>query len=212
MSINQSNLNEVNILLNHKFPKAKLLIVTKTRSITDIKKLIRSGISFFGENRLQEAENKFSNIENRENLSLHLIGPLQTNKVKKALMLFDCIQTRDRMKLIDEILKYKDNFENRTKSFYIQVNIGAEEQKSGINEDDLPSLYRYCLSIKIKIEGLMCIPPNDVDPIPFFQKMVSLRDSIDQSLKLSMGMSNDYKIALDNGSDLIRVGSYIFKQ
>ena len=211
MSINKSNLDDVQFLLNNKFPKAKLLIVTKTRSIIDIKKLIRSGISFFGENRLQEAENKFSNIENRENLSLHLIGPLQTNKVKKALMLFDCIQTIDRKKLIDEILKYKDNIGIRTKSFYIQVNIGAEEQKSGINEDNLKYLYNYCLSFNILIEGLMCIPPNNVDPTPFFQKMVSLRDSIDQSLKLSMGMSNDYKIALDNGSNLIRVGSYFFK-
>ena len=211
MSINKSNLDDVQFLLNNKFPKAKLLIVTKTRSIIDIKKLIRSGISFFGENRLQEAENKFSNIENRENLSLHLIGPLQTNKVKKALMLFDCIQTIDRKKLIDEIFKYKDNIGIRTKSFYIQVNIGAEEQKSGINKDNLQNLYNYCQIMKIQIEGLMCIPPNNVDPTPFFQKMVSLRDSIDQSLKLSMGMSNDYKIALDNGSNLIRVGSYIFK-
>ena len=211
MSINKSNLDDVKVLLNSKFPKAKLLIVTKTRSIIDIKNLIRSGISFFGENRLQEAENKFSNIENRENLSLHLIGPLQTNKVKKALMLFDCIQTIDRKKLIDEIFKYKDNIEVRTKSFFIQVNIGAEEQKSGINEDNLQNFYNYCLSMKIQIEGLMCIPPNNVDPTPFFQRMVTLRDSIDQSLKLSMGMSNDYKIALDNGSNLIRVGSYIFK-
>ncbi len=211
MSINKFNLDEVKALLNDKFPQSKLLIVTKTRSIIDIKKLIQSGISLYGENRLQEAEKKFSNIRNRENLSLHLIGPLQTNKVKKALMLFDCIQTIDRKKLIDEILKHKDNIGNRTKSFYIQVNIGAELQKSGINEDNLPSLYHYCLSMKIQIEGLMCIPPNDVDPTPFFQKMVSLRDSIDQSLKLSMGMSNDYKIALDNGSNLIRVGSYIFK-
>tara|TARA_B100002019_G_scaffold78225_1_gene67496 strand:- start:3126 stop:3761 length:636 start_codon:yes stop_codon:yes gene_type:complete len=211
LSINKSNLDDVQFLLNNKFPKAKLLIVTKTRSIIDIKQLIRSGISFFGENRLQEAENKFSNIENRENLSLHLIGPLQTNKVKKALMLFDCIQTIDRKKLIDEIFKYKDNIGIRTKSFYIQVNIGAEEQKSGINKDNLQNLYNYCQIMKIQIEGLMCIPPNNVDPTPFFQKMVSLRDSIDQSLKLSMGMSNDYKIALDNGSNLIRVGSYIFK-
>lgn len=211
MSINKSNLDDVQFLLNNKFPKAKLLIVTKTRSIIDIKQLIRSGISFFGENRLQEAENKFSNIENRENLSLHLIGPLQTNKVKKALMLFDCIQTIDRKKLIDEISKHKDNIGIRTKSFYIQVNIGAEEQKSGINKDNLQNLYNYCQIMKIQIEGLMCIPPNNVDPTPFFQKMVSLRDSIDQSLKLSMGMSNDYKIALDNGSNLIRVGSYIFK-
>ncbi len=211
MSINKFNLDEVKALLNDKFPQSKLLIVTKTRSIIDINKLIQSGISLYGENRLQEAEKKFSNIRNRENLSLHLIGPLQTNKVKKALMLFDCIQTIDRKKLIDEILKHKDNIGNRTKSFYIQVNIGAELQKSGINEDNLPSLYHYCLSMKIQIEGLMCIPPNDVDPTPFFQKMVSLRDSIDQSLKLSMGMSNDYKIALDNGSNLIRVGSYIFK-
>ena len=126
-------------------------------------------------------------------------------------MLFDCIQTIDRMKLIDEILKYKDNFENRTKSFYIQVNIGSEKQKSGVEVENLPNLYNYCLKMNIQIDGLMCIPPNEENPSYFFQRMVLLRNSIDQSLKLSMGMSNDYKIALDNGSNLIRVGSYFFK-
>ena len=211
MSVNKSNLNAIKILLNQKFPKAKLLIVTKTRTIIEVKELIQSGVSLFGENRLQEAENKFLNIDERDNLSLHLIGPLQTNKVKKALMLFDCIQTIDRMKLIDEILKYKDNFENRTKSFYIQVNIGSEKQKSGIEVKNLPDLYNYCLKMNIQIDGLMCIPPNEENPSYFFQRMVLLRNSIDKSLKLSMGMSNDYNIALDNGSDLIRLGSYIFK-
>ena len=93
MSVNKSNLNAIKTLLNQKFPKAKLLIVTKTRTIIEVKELIQSGVSLFGENRLQEAENKFLNIDERDNLSLHLIGPLQTNKVKKALMLFDCIQT-----------------------------------------------------------------------------------------------------------------------
>ena len=211
MSVNKSNLNAIKTLLNQKFPKAKLLIVTKTRTIIEVKELIQSGVSLFGENRLQEAENKFLNIDERDNLSLHLIGPLQTNKVKKALMLFDCIQTIDRMKLIDEILKYKDNFENRTKSFYIQVNIGSEKQKSGTEVENLPNLYNYCLKMNIQIDGLMCIPPNEENPSYFFQRMVLLRNSIDKSLKLSMGMSNDYKIALDNGSDLIRLGSYIFK-
>lgn len=211
MSVNKSNLNAIKTLLNQKFPKAKLLIVTKTRTIIEVKELIQSGVSLFGENRLQEAENKFLNIDERDNLSLHLIGPLQTNKVKKALMLFDCIQTIDRMKLIDEILKYKDNFENRTKSFYIQVNIGSEKQKSGVEVENLPNLYNYCLKMNIQIDGLMCIPPNEENPSYFFQRMVLLRNSIDKSLKLSMGMSNDYNIALDNGSDLIRLGSYIFK-
>ena len=211
MSVNKSNLNAIKNLLNQKFPKAKLLIVTKTRTIIEVKELIQSGVSLFGENRLQEAENKFLNIDERDNLSLHLIGPLQTNKVKKALMLFDCIQTIDRMKLIDEIVKYKDNFENRTKSFYIQVNIGSEKQKSGIEVENLPNLYNYCLKMNIQIDGLMCIPPNEENPSYFFQRMVLLRNSIDKSLKLSMGMSNDYNIALDNGSDLIRLGSYIFK-
>ena len=211
MSVNKSNLNAIKTLLNQKFPKAKLLIVTKTRTIIEVKELIQSGVSLFGENRLQEAENKFLNIDERDNLSLHLIGPLQTNKVKKALMLFDCIQTIDRMKLIDEILKYKDNFENRTKSFYIQVNIGSEKQKSGVEVENLPNLYNYCLKMNIQIDGLMCIPPNEENPSYFFQRMVLLRNSIDKSLKLSMGMSNDYNIALDKGSDLIRLGSYIFK-
>lgn len=212
MSINKSKLNEVKFLLNQDFPESQLLIVTKTRPVTDVKKLIQLGISLFGENRLQEAENKFSNIEKRNNLSIHLIGPLQTNKVKKALILFDCIQTIDRIKLIDEILKHKDNTGNRTKSFYIQVNIGSEDQKSGIDVESLPDLYTYCIKMNIKIDGLMCIPPNAVNPTPFFERMVSLRDSIDKRLKLSMGMSNDYKIALDNGSNLIRLGSYIFNQ
>lgn len=212
MSINKSNLNEVKSLLNQNFSESRLLIVTKTRPIIDVKKLIQLGISLFGENRIQEAENKFSNIEKRDNLSLHLIGPLQTNKVKKALILFDCIQTIDRIKLIDEILKHIDNTDNRTKSFYIQVNIGSEDQKSGIDVESLPNLYKYCTKMNIKIDGLMCIPPNVANPTPFFERMVSLRDSIDKRLKLSMGMSNDYKIALDNGSNLIRLGSYIFNQ
>ena len=93
----------------------------------------------------------------------------------------------------------------KTWDFHVKTALGIK------NEDNLKNLYNYCLSANIQIEGLMCIPPNDVDPKPFFQKMVSLRDSIDLSLKLSMGMSNDYKIALDHGSNLIRVGSYIFK-
>ena len=212
MSINKSNLNEVKGLLKQKHPQAKLLVVTKTRSITDVKKLIKLDVFLFGENRIQEAESKFSNIEKRDDLSLHLIGPLQTNKVKKALMLFDCIQTIDRIKLVNEILKYKNDIGNRTKSFYIQVNIGSEKQKSGIDTDNLLNFYNYCLKMNIQIDGLMCIPPNEVDPTPFFKKMVSLRNSINQGLKLSMGMSNDYKIALDNDSNLIRVGSHIFNR
>ena len=212
MSINKFNLNEVKGLLKQKYPQAKLLVVTKTRSITDVKKLIKLDVFLFGENRIQEAESKFSNIEKRDDLSLHLIGPLQTNKVKKALMLFDCIQTIDRIKLVNEILKYKNDIGNRTKSFYIQVNIGSEKQKSGIDTDNLLNFYNYCLKMNIQIDGLMCIPPNEVDPTPFFRKMVSLRNSINQGLKLSMGMSNDYKIALDNDSNLIRIGSHIFNR
>ncbi len=188
---------------------AELLIVTKNQTIKDINSLISRGFKLFGENRLQEAELKYKSLISN-NLEIHMIGPLQSNKVKKALKIFDTIQTIDRFSLVDEVGKNLSKNSVRTKNFYIQVNIGREEQKSGIPISDLHNLYHYSLKKNLNIKGLMCIPPNTDDSSPYFQEMTEIRDNLNRELKLSMGMSNDYKTALNFNSDIIRVGSLIF--
>ena len=212
MNINFDQLSKIKNNLK-KSPNSSLLIVTKNRNIETIKDLIKEGYLSFGENKVQEAENKFSNINNND-LKLHLIGPLQTNKVKSALRLFNTIQTVDRPKLVKEISKYlnsNNDLKIMTKDFYIQVNIGKEEQKSGVLPHDLKNLYDFSISNNLKIIGLMCIPPFEDDPSIYFKEMNSLKNSLNNGLKLSMGMSNDYEIALSYKSDLIRIGSKIFK-
>lgn len=186
------------------------MIVTKNRSIQDIETLISKGFKLFGENRVQEAKQKYEELLCYENLELHMIGPLQTNKAKIALKIFDTIQSIDRYSLVDEISKIISKNTCRTKKFYIQVNIGDENQKSGVPVKDLNDLYEYSIKKKLHIFGLMCIPPNTQDPSIYFEQMKKIRDIVNKNLKLSMGMSNDYKIALKNNSDIIRVGSLIF--
>ena len=208
MAVNYSQLKIINNVLS-KYPTANLQIVTKNRDIIIVKELIEKGYTLFGENKVQEAKEKYENL-NLSNLDLHLIGPLQTNKVKVALKLFNTIQTVDREKLVNEIVKNQNNFKVKTKNFFIQVNIGREPQKSGILPENLPKLYNFSLNKKLNIVGLMCIPPLDKDVRIYFEKMKFLRDSLDKKLKLSMGMSNDYEISLKYGSNLIRVGSRIF--
>ena len=209
MSINFDELNKINYKLTQNI-KSDLLIVTKNRSISDIKELISLGYLNFGENRVQEAIIKFDTIINN-NLALHLIGPLQTNKVKDALKIFDVIQSLDRYRLVDEIVKYKTkNDHTKTNKFYIQVNIGDEEQKSGVSVEELNNFYNYCLSQKLNIVGLMCIPPANKDPVIFFKNMLSLKKTLNEKLELSMGMSNDYEKAIECGSNLVRIGSKIF--
>ena len=209
MNINFDQLNQINKILKQ-YPNANLQIVTKNRDAQTIKDLINSGFRLFGENKVQEAKAKFKNIFNT-NLELHLIGPLQTNKVKIALKLFDVIQSVDRLNLVKEIVKCREKTDQfRTKNFYIQINIGKEMQKSGVAPEDLEDLFNFCNQNNLPIDGLMCIPPADKDPEIYFNKMNELRDSLNPNLILSMGMSNDYRIALKCGSNLIRVGSKIF--
>ncbi len=209
MSINFDELNKINFKLTQNI-KSDLLIVTKNRSVSDIKELISLGYLNFGENRVQEAISKFDTIINN-NLALHLIGPLQTNKVKDALKIFDVIQSLDRYRLVDEIVKYKTkNDHTKTNKFYIQINIGDEEQKSGVSVEELNNFYNYCLSQKLNIVGLMCIPPANKDPVIFFKNMLSLKKTLNEKLELSMGMSNDYEKAIECGSNLVRIGSKIF--
>ena len=189
----------------------ELLIVSKNQSLEDIKALIDRGYKIFGENKVQEAKKKFQELDNLFKINLHLIGPLQTNKVKEALHLFNTIQSVDREKLVDEISKFiKMNDEIKTKSFYIQINIGSEVQKSGVDKSEFKDFYHYALAKDLNIEGLMCIPPNDTNTNQYFREMNEIRKKINPTLKLSMGMSNDYQIALEHQSNLIRIGSLIF--
>ena len=212
MPIDQSSLQTVCETLK-KFPNSDLLIVTKNRSEEDIKELIDIGFNRFGENRVQEADKKFNQYlnENNHSLELHLIGPLQSNKVKKALEIFNIIQSIDRKKLIDEISKEKIK-QNKIRCFgyFLQVNIGEEKQKSGVLIDDLEDLYHYAIYKGLNVLGLMCIPPNDDEPEFHFSLLKDLRNKLNNKLKLSMGMSSDYETALNCGSNIIRVGSKIF--
>ena len=208
MTINYNILEKINETLKN-FPSAKLQIVTKNRSTETIKELIDKGYNLFGENKVQEANDKFKNL-NTTNLDLHLIGPLQTNKVKLALQIFNTIQTIDREKLVNEIYKIQNKFKSKTSNFFIQINIGEEKQKSGVSPDKLEQLYSLCIDRNLKVVGLMCIPPNGDNSQIYFERMHELRDKLDSNLKLSMGMSSDYEISLKCGSNLIRVGSKIF--
>ena len=210
MQINSEQLKEVDLKVK-KYPNASLLIVTKNRPQSLVKILISKGYNLFGENKVQEAKEKFFSLEQR-NFNLHLIGPLQTNKVKLALTLFDTIQSIDRPKLIKEIAKQMNSdIKIKTNDYFIQVNIGQELQKSGVLPNEAKELYKFAISKNLNIAGLMCIPPFDEEPNEYFEKMCILRDDINPKLKLSMGMSNDYEIALSINSNLVRVGSRIFK-
>ncbi len=209
MEINYDELKKVKTNVGE-YPNASLLLVTKNRPQSLIKLLIENGHFLFGENRVQEAKEKFSNLD-QNNIELHLIGPLQTNKVKSALSIFDTIQSIDRPKLVKEISKQIDSSDKiKTKNYYIQVNIGEEPQKAGTSINETRDFYQYAISENLEISGLMCIPPFEEKPHSYFKKMIELRDYINPKLKLSMGMSNDYEVALSYQSDLVRVGSRIF--
>ncbi len=212
MTINKENLAQIVYKLSF-FNEAELLIVTKNQSQKDIIDLLNMGYLSFGENRVQEAVLKYTDElrNNFKNLKLHLIGPLQSNKTKIALETFDTIQSIDRKKIVDTISDILDNkSEVRVKDFFIQVNIGKEKQKSGIDPEDVIDFYQYCQKKNLNIKGLMCIPPNDLQPEKYFLELKILREKIDSNLLLSMGMSQDYDIALKFDSNIIRVGSKIF--
>ncbi len=214
MRINLENYSQILSKIDNYQQKTDLLVVSKNRSLNDIMPcILDKNHKLFGENRIQEAQKKFTQ-ETISNLgiNLHLIGPLQTNKVDIALSLFQTIQTIDREKLVYEIHKsiQKEKYPIRTKNFYLQVNIGNEPQKSGIDIDHLSGLYDKCLKLNLNVIGLMCIPPANHQPEPYFEKMSFLRESLNPKLKLSMGMSNDYEVALKFHSDIIRIGSLLF--
>ena len=189
------------------FPK--IIAVTKTFKLNNIIPLIEHGHIHFGENKVQEALEKWTDIKLKNNkIKLHLIGKLQTNKAKFAVKLFDYIHSLDNEKLAKKISSLQQD-QNRDLGLFIQVNIGNEDQKSGVNEVNLLDFYNYCLDLKLNIVGLMCIPPVNEDANISFKKMKNLKNKLNLK-ELSMGMSSDYLDALVHDASYIRVGSSIF--
>jgi len=194
--------------VNHgKLPK--IIAVSKTFPIENILPLIEHGQIDYGENKVQEALDKWSDIKNKnDNIKLHLIGKLQTNKVKLALGIFDYIHSLDSERLASKIADQQIKQKKKPKIF-IQVNIGNEEQKSGINKENLIDFYNFCKSLNLDIIGTMCIPPNDKNTEIYFSEMNKINQKLNFK-ELSMGMSSDYLEAINNNATYIRVGSSIF--
>ena len=190
--------------------KSKIIAVSKTFPINEIEPLINHGHLHFGENKVQEAVDKWTDAKaNFQNLKLHMIGKLQTNKVKYVIPLFDYIHSLDNLKLAEKISQEQKK-NNKFLKIFIQVNIGNEDQKNGINSNNLSEFYNTCVSeLNLDIIGLMCIPPQEEDVEDYFKKMMDLNSSLDLK-ELSMGMSSDFLEAIKYGSTFVRIGSKIF--
>ena len=201
----QSNI--INLDTATKSPK--IIAVSKTHPMASILPLINHGHLDFGENKVQEAIDKWSDIKNKKNsIKLHLIGRLQTNKVKFALKIFDYIHSLDSEKLANKISDEQIKQGKKPKIF-IQVNIGNEDQKSGINKERLDDFYKFCKNLNLDIIGTMCIPPNNGNTEKFFFEMSKINQELNFK-ELSMGMSGDYLEAIKNSATYVRVGSKIF--
>ena len=201
-----SNLPDIK---NDKIPK--IIAVSKTFGMEKILPLIEYGHIDFGENKVQEAIEKWTEIKtNNNDIKLHLIGGLQTNKVKLAVKLFDYIHSVDNEKLAKKISDEQQK-QNKKVKVFIQVNIGNEEQKSGVNKSSLPELYSYCKTMNLEVIGLMCIPPLNEPSEIFFKEMSDLNKNLNFK-ELSMGMSSDYLDAIRNSATYVRIGSNIFGQ
>ena len=199
----------IDLKQNSRIPK--IIAVSKTFKIDHIIPLINHGHLDFGENKLQEAVDKWSEIKSKnKKIKIHLIGKLQTNKVKLAVRFFDFIHSLDSEKLAKKISEeqYKQNLKPK---IFIQVNIGNEEQKSGINKKNLNEFYSFCKSLDLNIIGTMCLPPFDENPKKYFIEMKSLNENLKFN-ELSMGMSSDYLSAIEYTSSYLRIGSSIFGQ
>ena len=189
--------------------KPKIIAVSKTFSEQDITPLLNYGHNDFGENKVQEAKKKWVKLKNNfKNVKLHMLGKLQTNKVKHAVEIFDYIHSLDNLKLAsklsDEVKK-----KNKNIKIFIQVNLGGEKQKSGIEPSEVELFYKNCLSLDLNIVGTMCIPPDNEDPKFFFNELSKLNQKLNLN-ELSMGMTNDYLIALEYNATFLRIGSGIF--
>ena len=187
----------------------KIIAVSKTFKLDKILPLIDYGHLDYGENKVQEAIDKWTDIKlTKTGLKLHLIGKLQTNKVKQAIKIFDYIHSVDSEKLAKKIADEQIKQNKKTKIF-IQVNIGNEDQKSGINKNQLFNFYEFCKKLSLDVIGLMCIPPFEEDPKKYFQELKQINQSLNLN-ELSMGMSSDYLVALEHSATYLRIGSSIF--
>ena len=203
--------NKVNEIISQRQLKTdpKIIVVTKTFSLNKITPLLAHGHMHFGENKIQEAENKWSEIRNQySNLKLHMIGKLQSNKAKKAVKIFDYIHSLDNAKLAAKIAQYEKELNKKTKLF-IQVNLAEENQKSGILLNNLNNFYYYCKKeLLLNVIGLMCLPPFESNSQKYFKMLKNVAEKL--NLKdLSMGMSSDFEQAIINGSTYLRLGTKI---
>ena len=218
MHITIKNLLKINDKVKEKISSNNNLIklpniiaVSKTFKLEHIMPLINYGHLHFGENKVQEAVEKWTNIKkDNKNIKLHLIGRLQTNKVKIAVKLFDYIHSLDSKKLADKI-SFQQKEQDIKRKIFIQVNIGNEDQKSGISTDETLDFYNYCKQINLDIIGLMCIPPNNKNSSKYFEEIKKINEKLDLQ-EISMGMSSDYLNAIEKGSTFVRIGSNIFGQ
>ena len=207
MTVIINNLNKIRSNINNK--NVKIIAVSKTFSFSYIKPLIDSGHIHFGENKVQEAEAKWSLYKKKNDIQLHMIGKLQSNKAKKAIELFDYIHSLDTKKLADTLSK-NENILKKNLKYFIQVNIGNESQKSGIMPAELDEFFTYCTKEKnLNVIGLMAIPPNDNNTRKYFQYLSETNSSLGLP-ELSIGMSSDYTIALEYKASFLRIGSLIF--
>mgnify|MGYP003722658439 FL=1 len=203
--------NKVNEIISKKQlkTKPKIVVVTKTFPLNKILPLLENGHIHYGENKIQEAENKWIDTKNRyKNLQLHMIGKLQTNKAKKAVKLFDYIHSLDNDKLALKLSHHEKELNKKVKLF-IQVNLAEEPQKSGIMFNDLNNFYNYCTKdLSLNVIGLMCMPPVDSNSQEYFKKLKKAAQQLNLE-DLSMGMSSDYEQAILSGSTYLRLGTTI---
>ena len=203
--------NKVNEIISKKQlkTKPKIVVVTKTFPLNKILPLLENGHIHYGENKIQEAENKWIDTKNRyKNLQLHMIGKLQTNKAKKAVKLFDYIHSLDNDRLALKLSHHEKELDKKVKLF-IQVNLAEEPQKSGIMFNDLNNFYNYCTKdLSLNVIGLMCMPPVDSNSQEYFKKLKKAAEQLNLE-DLSMGMSSDYEQAILSGSTYLRLGTII---
>ena len=216
MHISVQRLNSIKIKIKEIIDKTQLktqpqiIAVSKTFPLTSILPLVESGHLHFGENKIQEAEDKWTEMKNKNNkLQLHMIGKLQSNKAKKAVKLFDYIHSLDSENLAKKISQYQIELSKGPKLF-IQINIGEEEQKSGILIKNLNEFYNYCIKdLSLNIIGLMCLPPINIDPTKYFKILKNKTNDLNLP-ELSIGMTGDYEKALSCETTFLRLGTAIF--
>ena len=203
-----SNFKKVKTIINN--DKINIIAVSKSFNYDHIKPLVDFGHNHFGENKVQEAHSKWLNIKNKfPQINLHMIGKLQSNKAKEAVSLFDFIHSLDNIKLANLLFKF-EKILNKKRKYFIQVNLGKEKQKNGVDINNLDKFYKYCVNeLQLNVIGLMAIPPNDGNENLYFKVLMELKDTLGLE-ELSMGMSGDFKIALKYNTTFVRIGSAIF--